>query len=540
MSSLAPQTAFLQEACSRALHSIVARLDREKEFQPYFKIVLEAPAHPAHDSWDYCDMAGRYVDAFCLIRELTGESCPEEERGLRKFLLRMAHPAEGLFYNQEGENSHYVADMFCQSRVLIGLCTWYMETGDTEIMEHLRRLVHALIQIAEYREDYAFYPRNLYCEGTWKEGGLFYEPKDLWTVKPGYGGTQLEGIMKYVQLSGDGEAREFVRKYLHYFLEVASVVLEDGSFVGHLHSQGIVPTMIGAAMYAEATQDRPLLERCERFLRFVFSHCSAFGWVPDGINWHTCETCAVGDVIYLAVYLSRLGQGDFWYEIERIGRNQLLENQFCDPSRVLAGREPVQGLAEIVHGSFASWAHPNDLLGGPDIEGCCTGGGVRAVYHILQNAVQYEAGGNITVHLLFSLSTKSLLIESYLPYEGRVVLQLHEEANLKIRIPEGIAPSDVQLFLDGNSQEPLVIGSYFALRGLHAGASLEMVFPLERIQKQETVAGREYCVRWKGNSVTELTPHGTAYQTYLRATWEADTAPQTTWKYPPQGDTILW
>ncbi|HZO88166.1 MAG TPA: hypothetical protein VFB38_07475 [Chthonomonadaceae bacterium] len=540
MTELAPQTASLQEACVLALHSIVARLDRERDYQPYFKVDLGPPARAIHDSWDYCDMSGRYVDAFLLIRQLTGLSAEEEEAGLRRFLLRLQNPADGLFYNQAGENSEYVADMFCQSRVLIGLCSWLMETGDAQVEEALRHLVHGLMRIAERREDYVLYPRNLYREGQWLEGGLFYAPKDLWTVKPGYGGTQLEGLMQYFRLTGDEAVLPFVRRYLRYFLDAARVVDAEGRFSGHLHSQGIVPTMVGAAMLAEATGDKERLARCERFLRFTLAHCSAFGWVPDGIGWPTCETCAIGDVIHLAVRLSRLGQGDFWYEVERIARNQLLENQFRDPDLALRGRSPEPGLERIVKGSFASWARPNDLLSGPDLEGCCTGGGVRAIFHVLNNCVGLEPDGAIAVRMLFGVDTEEALVWSALPYAGRVQVRLKRAGRLKLRCPEGMDAAEVGLKVDGQAVPAQAEGSYFVLEGLQAGAEVEMTFPTPIVTRKETVADVPYTVTWKGNAVIDLSPEGEDYPTYRRQAWRQSVAPLAVWPYPVQSRRIHW
>jgi hypothetical protein len=537
---LAPQTGFLQEACVLALQNIVARLDRERDFQPYFKVVLEPPAHAVHDSWDYCDMAGRYVDALALIRQVTGHSAPEEERALRRFLLQRAHPTEGLFYNAASDHSEYVADMFCQSRALIGLCTWVMDDGDEEALAALRRLVHGLIRIAERRDDYILYPRNLYREGEWLEGGLFYAPKDLWTVKPGYGGTQLEGMMKYFQLTGDEAVLPFVRGYLRYFLDMAKVVDEEGRFTGHLHSQGIVPTMIGATLYAEATGDADLLARCERFLWFTLSHCSAFGWVPDGIGWPTCETCAVGDVIYLATTLSRLNRGDFWYEIERIARNQLLVNQFREPQWVLAERNPQPGLERLLHGSFASWAKPNDLLCGPDLEGCCTGGGVRALFHVLSNSVGKEQDDAHAVRMLFSVDTASARVRSALPYEGRVEVHVKENGHWKLRHPEGAALTEITVRVNGQEVSPISEDSYLLLGELSTGDVVEMIFPLAIWTCEENIAGQLYQVVWKGNTVVSLGPDGRGYPTYLRSEWLEANAPQSPWRYPVQGDAVYW
>ncbi len=546
---------LLQDACALALHSIVARLDRCRDHQPYFKVDLTPPAQAVHDSWDYCDMAGRYVDALALIRQTTGLAATEEERALRAFLLRMQEPGDGLFYNQEGPNSQYAADMFCQSRVLIALCTWYMETRHSAVKARMDSLVQGLIRIAESRDGYVFYPRNLYRGGEWLEGGLFYQPKDLWSVRPGYGGTQIEGMMKWHELTGDERVLRFVDRYLLYFLDAAQAVREDGSFIGHLHSQGIVPTMVGAAMYAEATGDADLLALCERCLRFILAHSSRFGWIPDGILepilnpqasilnlrvFPTCETCAIGDVIYLAVRLSRLGQGDYWYEVERFARNQLLENQIRHGDLALEGRDPAPGLEQMVTGSFASWAKPNDLLGGPDLEGCCTGGGVRALFHVLSNAVAREADGAVTVRMLFSVDTEDATVESELPYAGRVGVTLKRAAPLRLRRPEGVDVERLSLSIDGTPCIPREEGRYLTFDPLPPGSRVEMCFPLEVRTTTETVAGVEYGVSWKGNAVTALSPPGPGYATYKRALYLQERPPLDSRPHRQQGTPVQW
>src|SRR4051812_22529167 len=114
-------TMVLQDSAALALKNISARLDRALDFQPTFKVELDPP-RAVHESWDYCDMTGRYVDSMAVIRQVTGLSAPrEEEAGLQRFLLRL-QDQDGLFYNPAAERSPHLADMFCQSRTLIGLC----------------------------------------------------------------------------------------------------------------------------------------------------------------------------------------------------------------------------------------------------------------------------------------------------------------------------------------------------------------------------------------------------------------------------------
>ena len=74
INGLVPKTYFLEDAANLARGSIMARLDPALTYQPFFRLDLggEVPA-ALHASWDYCDMAGRFVDALIL----TARTCPE-------------------------------------------------------------------------------------------------------------------------------------------------------------------------------------------------------------------------------------------------------------------------------------------------------------------------------------------------------------------------------------------------------------------------------------------------------------------------------
>src|SRR5215217_3560251 len=96
-----PQTYFLEDAAALARGSILARLDPTLGYQPFFRLDL-GPEGPkaVHASWDYCDMAGRFVDALILTAPMVGAGVPSEaEEGLRTFLLGRSNPRDGLCYD---------------------------------------------------------------------------------------------------------------------------------------------------------------------------------------------------------------------------------------------------------------------------------------------------------------------------------------------------------------------------------------------------------------------------------------------------------
>jgi len=499
-----PDTWFLQEALSRALGAVGARLDSAQAWRPWFRVALEGEIRPEHDSWDWCDMAGRYVDALCLIRQCIGESLPpEHEAGLWRFLLGSVGD-DGLFHNGDGRSEERVADMFCQSRVQIGLWTRWMETEEPRLLELLRRNVAAVSARADRTSGGARFPRNRWRDGGWVDGGLFYDAKDLWTVKPGYGGTQMEGIVPFARGTGDPVASRFAGEFLHFWREVARVVAADGTFAGHLHSQGIVPTMIGVDTWARWHDDAALWDWCGRFVDVLLRNASRFGWVPDGLGWPTCETCALGDVLHLLVRRSR-GGDDRWDAVERFARNQLVENQFRDPSLVLANRPFDPRVPSILNGGFASWAHPDDLLGGPDIEGCCLGGGIRAIFHVLENAVARGPEGTIDVHLRISVDHAEAFVTDAAPVRGLTEVRPHRRAVVRVRVPEGVEPEACAMRLDGRAVEGVVGGRYLATpKAVEAGTVVALEYPLPEAEWVEQIAGRAIRSRWRGATVVAL------------------------------------
>src|SRR5215217_2770009 len=187
---LVPQTYFLEDAANLARGSILSRLDPTLNYQPYFRLDLGGDVPQAHHaSWDYCDMAGRFVDALILTAPMVGANGPSEaEEGLRAFLLDRFNPRDGLAYDAEAPWSRYHADMFCQGRATIGLVSWYLLTGSAAVEERI-------------------------------EG-------------------QIVGLTRYARATDSPAALKLARGLSLHFQQ-CGVVAPDGTFKGHTHNQGI-------------------------------------------------------------------------------------------------------------------------------------------------------------------------------------------------------------------------------------------------------------------------------------------------------------
>jgi hypothetical protein len=538
-----PATYFWQEAALLAMGALPHRLDRQREGQPYFWLSLTAnPPRLEHQSWDYCDMSGRWVDGLLLGRLMTGcTDYVETEDLLRRFLLARANPADGLFYNAEAPEfgSRRGADMFCQSRVLLGLLSWWQETGDTALEGYLERLVRGLSAVTAWDGATACYPATLWGspEGTprWLNlpGALAaLDPKVAPALgAPGYWACQAGTLMAYHALSGSKAALQLAGGLVRHYLERSGAVEESGRYMGHTHSGGVLPTTAGILRYGLATGDDALVRWAQRIYDYTAGQAARFGWFPDGIGFppgyfwgQFCETCALADYLELGILLSEAGLGDYWDEVERCARNQLLENQYRDVRGYLPPDTDPHVVAAAL-GTFECAARPNGLLGWSEgLEGCCIGSGLHALYLVWAHAVT-EAGGTVTVNLPISRSTESLEVVGEEPYAGRVRLLARRPCTVDLRLPAHVDPRLARVAIGGHLVEGAVRGNRCHLPELDAGAEVVVTYPLVEKEEQETLAGVTYTARWKGATVLAIDPPGERYATYQRAGYRAAPAP---------------
>ena len=79
-----------------------------------------------------------------------------------------------------------------------------------------------------------------------------------------------------------------------------------------------------------------LFGRIDALYRYARSQGTRFGFLPEVVGRKgdviSCETCALMDFVGLGVTLANNGHPEYWGDVERMVRNQLLENQVADAS----------------------------------------------------------------------------------------------------------------------------------------------------------------------------------------------------------------
>ena len=552
---LRPDSLDLGDKAEAALQHFISMVDRKLYCLPFFSTQLYAePPEANHCYWDSAEMPGSWVDAVILLRLMTGsEDGLEVERQLKGELL--SHWGEdGLRYHKPYAwdpplrmvedpilmNAHSLA------YVLNGLVTWFKETGDAEVKGRVNGVVKGLLRsVIRYTgpgipKRCYWFPADNYTPSGWQVTRHFW---NMPHTHP-FNGAMILALTLFYEETGDEEALELAEGLSNYVLNLSRAFGYDGGFIGHTH--GVLWTVSGILKYGLITQRREVVEWAKQVYDFAVRQSSSFGWIPElmferpppGLP-EGCETCTVENLLWIAVLLAKAGYEEYWGDVERITRNQLVESQLTEAAvqrgirngwvKVSTVKEDTaqtsyQDVAHRAVGGFASRAQPNDYT--PlKIEGCCDAMGSRALYIVWDNIVRKTAEG-VYVNLLLSRDSPWVEVVSYHPYEGKVEVNVHEAPTLFIRVPEWAQVIQVHVDDQPRTVEWAGLRSrYIRVQGLQPNQRVTVTHTMMRKRETQVVAGREYLIDWKGDTITRMWPEGGNYPLYQREHMNADKAP---------------
>jgi hypothetical protein len=511
-SEVRPATLDLREPMSRAVECLIHRMDPSKDYQPWFgvDVVNGRPTNLRHDIWDFGDTAGRFVEGLILARQMIqpDPAMIVAEKRIRRFFESL-FDSTGLVYNPALKQTDH---MFAQGSALYALVTEFEERRDPKVRTRIENFIGGLNRVAVQERDYLWFPQVATKKGACPHQAAY----------------QILPAVRFYELTGYAPALRFAARLSRWPLYHEDTVTPSGvitktGWEGHLHAW--MDTFSGIIRCARAgapeLDRREITERAYRLFEWVKTNdTSPFGWVADSVGAKTCETDTITSAIRLALELIREGHVQYWNDIERFVRNQLVENQFRNLDTLhIADPEVARG----VHGCFESWADPNTLLAvkNSDIEGCCINGGIRGLFLASQNAI-HETAQEIRVNLLISAATPGLEVASYLPYQGRLVLYPTSGKRIRVRTPDWLNPNNVRVSGQAGLQSEIE-SSAVCLKGAVAGP-IVLRFEQPEIERTHIVAGRSYRALWRGDTVVRLLPYGGVYPIFQRTTLSESSA----------------
>lgn len=505
------QTFALETYVRRSFNYLTRMVD--KDGLPYFNVFWTDPAEAAHDWPDFGDVMSRQLQAAVMARHMTGEEVPTEKVWYRK-VLSYLDPATGLLFRPKTNYSEHVADIGDQALTLYALVTAYLDNGEESLRQTIFKMVNSLV-----------------------EGSMTHS--DFWN------GFIIKSLMVCARYMGYEPALQFASKLVRRVFNESYLFTPDNTFRHGGHVHGNLRTLVGAADYALYTGDPVIYSRVDALYRYMRSESTRFGFMPEAIGRKgdivSCETCALMDYLGLAVTLANHGHPEYWGDVERVARNHLVESQVTDgswlrsdPTREDTPQFTWRDVGERMIGGYAGWSSPTHILaaketlnahwGGPELrdktrafQNCCGGSGTHAFFIVWKNAARF-ADGTLSVNLHMDKLLPQAEIRGYQPYQGLLTIRLREACRVRVRIPEFVAPHEMQVASDRGEVKARAWGNYLELGEHLAGETLQVRYPLP-IWEEEAVIGNpgfrqyRYRVTWKGDTVVKMEPLGNDYET---------------------------
>jgi len=492
-------------------------------------------------------------------------------------------------------------NLAAHGRMIRALLNW-RELGSEGWDDLIAEMLAAMRRVAIEREDYCYYPEK----GGWGEPCTY--PRSGWLNTEeaqsetegaegsviAYHGNQIYAAAQWYALSGDPGALELCRRLTRYCMKPkfwggvpdpdvsraeglaphVAARLPDPPFtagheLGHWHSHFHARALAlrGILEYARIAEDERALEFVRRAYEFTLTQgIPRIGWVnTHPVRYNLCEGCALGDMVALGVRLSDAGLGDYWDDVDSVVRNHLVEQQLvradlleqvarsAPQSEPPSERPPFprQRLTEDVIprslGVFGAMSLPSGI---PNVcaAGCCTGNGTQGLYCAWEGIVR-ERGDCAQVNLLLNRAARLLDVDSYLPYEGRVVLRSKSARRISVRIPFWVIRRDVRVQVNGGARPLDWLGNYVVVEGLRPGDEVALSFPLKETTASYTVnanspAEQAYACTFRGSTLVDISPRDpspTSYPMYQREHMRGGEAPmKTVERFVPSKLIVAW
>jgi hypothetical protein len=476
----------------------------DKDGLPYFNIFWADPAEAAHDWPDFGDVTSRQLQGAIMARHMAGRPARLEKDWYKQVLSRL-DPKTGLLVRPKTSYCEPGTDLGDQALTLYALATAYAENKDPALREAICKMVDHL--------------PPLYTPDHWLRGFI------------------IKSLMTCVRVADYKPALDQAGHLAKSVFEEHPLFTPDNTFRhgGHMHAS--LRTLVGAADYALYVKDPVLFSRVDALYRYVRSEGTRFGFLPEVIGRKgdvvSCETCALMDYIGTGVTLANNGHPEYWGDVERTFRNQLIESQIVDSSWLKAGDKPDteqfswRDIGARMVGGYAGWTSPTHILaaredllwGGPELRGktratqnCCGGSGTHAFFIVWKNCSRFE-NGTLSVHMHIDKLLPQAEIRCYQPCLGLLTIDLKESCKVRVRIPDFVNPSEMAAKSSKGEMKLRVWGNYAELGELKAGEKLEVTYPVP-VREEEASIGNtgfrqyRYRVTWKGDTVVRMAPLG--------------------------------
>ena len=565
-----PDTLDLAERARLSVNSLTGAADLQQNCETFQCLHFDTnPAYFTHNTGGPC--LPKAIHVLPLMRKMSGSTLHADYDGRMVDALLTDIDENGLWWlryagrpSREGF-PNYGEDVywpFPHARLMVALMAWHEFDNNPKWLKVGRHLAEGLQKVARQNEQRAWFTNNkptflvraamaeefedLAAMGEGKKptgkGGSGPTVEEPDKVNFQVIGNPLRALSLWAGVSGDEEALELARKTARFMLKPTMWGSSDGPTMiagpEHAHWEGHFHTrttgVMGMVDYAIIANDYV----AKHFVRHFYEYTrnagiGRIGFFPAvlgplekiqqnnrrayGGSAQVCETCSIGDMVYIACRLSQAGIGDYWDDVDQYVRNHLVESQLLRRDLIekiieTAIEHPLnpeiesgERVIERGLGGFASVSDPTMLHAWWTM--CCNANAPVGLYEAWNSIVQYNQG-LAQVNLLLNRASPWVDIDSYLPYEGKVGFKIKTAKKLSVRIPTWADKRAVRCQVNQKSILPAWSGNYVLVDRLQPSDEVTLTFPMVETTEYHTAPTYEiqYTCRFKGNTLVDISP----------------------------------
>ena len=448
------------------------------------------------------------------------------------------------------------------ARLMLSFMARYKYDGDSKWLEIVQKMADGLATIAIHHDGRAFFGGSIFTRSTGWPTSLDNPdgtvsrftrgPSGSWLCDrepPAISkydiGVPLRALSHWYALSGDKKALDLAERLVGFMVKPTmwgsseGPTMVDGAeharWEGHFHEHTM--GMMGLVEYAIAVND----VRCLRFVRDCYEYARTFGIARIGffpavvgprestkqLNIHdksheqerpqVSEGCVIADMIWIALRLTDAGAGDYWEDIDQYVRNGLVEYQLLrrDILETISSSGPEHNIDPKVMtddnvierniGTFLSGGDPTILMA---VWTACCAGNCSVALADAWEAILRCTDNVVQVNLLLNRASPCMDVDSYLPYEGKVVLKNKTAKRTNLRIPLWVDKRNVTCKVNDKDLPLVWLNNYLVVDGIKPNDAVSVEFPVqETIEKHtEPTYDTTYTCRFKGNTLIDISP----------------------------------
>ena len=550
-----PDTLDLAERARLGVHHLTSIIRPEKDFEMWNSGWFHTNNQPIANYWfgslTACQM--KCMEALAMEQVVCGSAEGQERQAGALAMLAGCLGEEGLFWTLPSggkkpwlgpEEARPYANIHGQGDVLRMMMAYYQTTGDPAWKARIDRLVDGLDQLMVFHKgDYAYIPlkgwmNEPYLDNCFIKGKGWKDLSEPANEKGGEEGSLFNNqghipgtLANWYLLTGNRQALRLAGELIRFLMQPKFWAdFQDGEYPAVIgaqhahwmgHAAGHPNTLRSILEYGIATNDPKLKEFARDGYEWVRqTYISRIGYVGDG------QGCILARWIALAIKLSDAGVGDYWEDVDLYIRNHAVEYQLTPEdipwlkARGQGKPDPNTNIASTLDGVLdASLGAIADTPFKEAWAVCCSSHGNMGYFYAWDGALRYSRdNSSVRINLLLNRASPWMDVDSYLPYEGKVVLKNKSAREAFVRLPLWVELSSVKCRVGRRAARLDWFGRYLRVGGLKPGDMVTIEFPVVERVEQWTAPGTlrndlpkypgnvTYTLKFKGNTLVGLTP----------------------------------